>query len=169
MSTKFGIYKGKDLSIVNTWEYLFTQERNIIDWINWGLMWSAEYGHINIVKYLVENGADIHARDDLALRISAENGHKKIVEYLTENGADIHARDDQALRLAAQNGHKEVAEYLTENGADILGSVNNINAFGNYLLRDIYDNLMKAYTKEHKSPKENISILKWLKTKWLHF
>jgi len=71
------------------------------------------------IKYLVENGADIHARDDLALRWAAGNCHLEVVKYLVEQGADIHARDDSALQLAAANGELEVVKYLVENGADI--------------------------------------------------
>ena len=32
-----------------------------------------------------------------ALRYSAKNGHLDIVKYLVENGANIHAQDDYAL------------------------------------------------------------------------
>ena len=39
------------------------------------------------VKQLIETGADIHAQDDSALRSSAINGHIDVVKYLVENGA----------------------------------------------------------------------------------
>ena len=35
-------------------------------------------------KYLVENGADIHACDDYVLKRSAYNGYLDIVKYLVE-------------------------------------------------------------------------------------
>jgi hypothetical protein len=35
-----------------------------------------------------------------------------VVKYLVENGANIHARDDEALRLASYNVHIEVVKYL---------------------------------------------------------
>ena len=78
---------------------------------------SAENGHIDMVKYLVENGADIHAQNDESLRLSAKNGHLGVVKYLVENGADVHADDDCALYLSACNGHLEVVRLLLENGA----------------------------------------------------
>jgi len=54
-------------------------------------------GHFQIVKYLVEHGANIHARNDAALTNSVEYGYFEIVKYLVENGANIHAVDDEAL------------------------------------------------------------------------
>ena len=36
-------------------------------------------------EWMVENGADIRACDDYALRWSAENGHLEVVKYLEEN------------------------------------------------------------------------------------
>lgn len=36
-----------------------------------------------------QNGADIHANDETALETSGLNGHLEIVKYLIENGADI--------------------------------------------------------------------------------
>ena len=37
---------------------------------------------LSTIKELVEQGADIHADDDLALRWAAENGHLEVVKYL---------------------------------------------------------------------------------------
>ena len=76
-------------------------------------------GHLEIVKYLVDNGADVHANDDEALRWAASNGYLEVVEYLVDNGADIHANNDGALMWATLNGRLEVVKYLVENGADI--------------------------------------------------
>ena len=82
--------------------------------INRMLYYSAFNGDFEVVKYLVEHGADIHAYDDEALRWSAASGHLKVVKYLVEHGANIHACNDQALKLSFKNGHTEVAEYLRE-------------------------------------------------------
>jgi len=38
-----------------------------------------EYGSLQMVKHLVEKGADIHAQNDFALRTSARYGHLEIV------------------------------------------------------------------------------------------
>ena len=76
------------------------------------LRWASLFGHLNVVKWLVENGADIHALTDQALRWAADWGHLHVVKYLTEQGADIHAGNDEALELAAKKGNKEIVEYL---------------------------------------------------------
>ena len=76
-------------------------------------------GRLEIIKYLVDNGADIHANDEYDLRRAAANGRLEVVKYLVDNGADIHANDDGALRWAAENGRLEVVKYLIDNGADI--------------------------------------------------
>jgi ankyrin repeat protein len=47
----------------------------------------------------VEQGADIHAKDDEALRCSAENRRLEVVKYLVEQGANIHDNDDFALLM----------------------------------------------------------------------
>jgi ankyrin repeat protein len=52
-------------------------------------------GHLNIVKYLVENGAVINPEIKIgsslstALKEASGNGKIKVVEYLVENGAII--------------------------------------------------------------------------------
>ena len=43
---------------------------------------------------------------------AAKNGHLDVVRYLVERGADVHADDDEAMRWASRNGHLEVVKYL---------------------------------------------------------
>jgi len=76
-------------------------------------------GNLDIVKYLVENGADIHAYDDYALKWSARNGHLDVVKYLLEKGANIHADNDSVLIDSAYYGRLDVVKYLLEKGANI--------------------------------------------------
>jgi len=83
------------------------------------LRWAVMNGHLDIVKYLVEEGADIHVFNDCALKLAAELGYLDIVKYLVEQGANIHARDDAALRWAAFYGKFDVVKYLVEQGANI--------------------------------------------------
>ena len=55
------------------------------------LHFSALKGHYDIVRYLVDNGADIHLKDknkSTALYSAETNGHFDIVEYLKDKGAD---------------------------------------------------------------------------------
>ena len=83
-------------------------------------MKGAKNGHLHIVKYLAEQGQDIHKDDEAVLRYSAKNGHLDVVKYcVEEHQADIHAGEGFALRHSAASGHLEVVKYLVENGADI--------------------------------------------------
>ena len=61
-----------------------------------------------VVKYLIEKGADVHARNDDALVYSVEIGHFDVMKYLIKNNADIHALDDLALRYSAAYGYLDI-------------------------------------------------------------
>jgi len=65
-----------------------------------GYIETAENGHSEIVKLLIESGANIHADNDYAVRWAAKNGHSEIVKLLIESGANIHTKNDYAVRRA---------------------------------------------------------------------
>ena len=73
-------------------------------------------GHLDVVKYLVERGADIH-QYEYALVLTAEKGHLDIVKYLIAQGANIH-QYEYALVLAAEKGHLDIVKYLVDHGAN---------------------------------------------------
>ena len=62
---------------------------------------------------------DVTADDNYAIRWASENGHLEVVKYLVQNGADVAADDNYAIRWAAKKGHLEVVKYLVQNGAKI--------------------------------------------------
>ena len=83
---------------------------------------SAYRGCLEIVKYLVEKGVNIHSLDGYALKCAARKGYFFIVKYLVEKGASIYVRDhegDSPLKNAAECGHLNVVKYLVEKGANI--------------------------------------------------
>lgn len=90
---------------------------------DYAVRWASARGHYSVVKYLIEQGANIHAYADDALAHAAHQGHFEIVKLLVESGAYIHATNELALRLAAKYGHLSIVKYLIRHGADI--SVNN--------------------------------------------
>ena len=63
-----------------------------------------------------------------ALWIASQNGHKEIVKLLLEKGADINVKQTAtgatALLLASQNGRTDVVKLLLEKGADVNAKVN---------------------------------------------
>ena len=83
------------------------------------LMWAAVYGHLNVAKLLLENGANINAQSDIenltALMWAALNDHLDVAELLLENGADITIRDrtgETALEMAELEGKIAVAKLI---------------------------------------------------------
>lgn len=76
-------------------------------------------GYFDIVKYLVENGANIHYDFEYSLACASHNGHLDIVKYLVEHGADINCNNTYALVWASSKKHLNVVKYLVEHGADI--------------------------------------------------
>jgi len=58
------------------------------------------YGHINVVEYLVNIGADINSKSlnhETSLHYSAIKGHLSVVEYLINHRVDINALDQNNL------------------------------------------------------------------------
>jgi 3-polyprenyl-4-hydroxybenzoate decarboxylase len=86
---------------------------------NYALKWVAKHGHLNIVKYLVSQGADISARDNTPVIWASSNGHLEVVKYLVSQGADIAANDNYAIRWASNYGHLDVVKYLVSQGASL--------------------------------------------------
>ena len=84
---------------------------------NQRLMVAAKEGNIDIVRYMIKEGADIHEYNDGALRGASENGHTDTVKLLIKKGADIHEYNDWAIRMASRNGHTDIVKLLLENGA----------------------------------------------------
>ena len=57
-----------------------------------------------------------------ALRAAAWGGHEEIVKALLQHGADVNRTDDEgrtALIAAAYMGHSEIVEHLLDYGAEI--------------------------------------------------
>jgi ankyrin repeat protein len=79
---------------------------------------AAENGHLDIVKFLISEGVDVHSDKDYPLRYSARYGHFDVVKLLIENGADIHSKNNRALQQACNNGHLSIVQYLMNKGAN---------------------------------------------------
>ncbi|CAD5118145.1 DgyrCDS6881 [Dimorphilus gyrociliatus] len=79
---------------------------------------------LNVVKILIQNGADVKAinrRHISPLMYAARNNYCKVVDLLLNNGAEINSQDDKgytALIWAAEQGRMEVAGLLLDRGAD---------------------------------------------------
>lgn len=114
------------------------------------LIYASLYGYIEIVKALIEKGADTYSiqtyvniqdKDgNTALHKASLGGHTEIVKYLIEQGALVNAQDKDgitALMRASRWGYLEVVKVLVENGAlvnaqDEDGETALMNASENY-------------------------------------
>ena len=88
-------------------------------WRNEALRFASLNGHLDIIKFLVSEGANIHTNNDYPLRWASRFGHLDIVKFLVSKGANIHVLYDWALRWASANGHLDVVKFLVSKGADI--------------------------------------------------
>ena len=89
------------------------------------LLAAAEGGQVEVVRSLLEEGADVNAaRGDglTALHLAAEGGRLTVAKALVAAGAAVDAGTRigryTPLQVAARGGHGAVALYLLEAGAD---------------------------------------------------
>ena len=89
--------------------------------------------NLEIVTYLVDNGADVNSKNnygDTPLTEACSYGSLEIVKYLVDKKADVNPQDDEGdtpLTNACSYGSLEIVTYLVDNGAD----VNSKNIYGN--------------------------------------
>ena len=85
---------------------------------------AAGVGNLARVRSLVEQGADVDAKDELGwtpLHWAASLGRTETVEFLAAKGANVNARDNRGntpLHDAAAAGHRDMTELLIGKGAD---------------------------------------------------
>ncbi|XP_074599788.1 death-associated protein kinase 1-like isoform X2 [Brevipalpus obovatus] len=86
---------------------------------------AAGLGQFEILKFLVEKGADIKSLDshgDSTIYWAARQGHSQIIRYLYEKGVDVDLKnkaEETAVHVAARYGHAEAIEQLCKCGANI--------------------------------------------------
>ena len=82
---------------------------------------AAAFGHIHLVQYINEQGAEIDKINDdgeTALFVGSQHGHLQIVQYLLDQNADVHASGNgmTALHAAVKHGFVDVANCLMQRG-----------------------------------------------------
>jgi len=91
---------------------------------NTGLIFAAMHGKKEIVKLLIEKGADVKAKNydgNTALMLAAYNGYKAIVDMLIGAGAEVNMKDNNgwtAIALAKEEGYTEIVDALKNAGAE---------------------------------------------------
>ncbi len=78
---------------------------------NFGLFSACLGGHLNIVKLMIEKGAE---RKNMGLRYACKGGHLNIVKFMIEIGANDW---DLGLITACRGGHLNIVNLMIEKGA----------------------------------------------------
>jgi len=89
------------------------------------LHYAAMNGDTEVMRFLIEQGADIKAQDNelsrSAIHFAAENGNIDCIKYLAEMGADLQDKDSNgatALHYAAKSNKLEVVKFLVSKKID---------------------------------------------------
>ncbi|XP_078496584.1 poly [ADP-ribose] polymerase tankyrase-2-like [Lissotriton helveticus] len=88
------------------------------------LHFAAGYNRVSVVEYLLENGADVHAKDKgglVPLHNACSYGHYEVTEMLVKHGAVVNVSDlwkFTPLHEAAAKGKYEICRLLLKHGAD---------------------------------------------------
>lgn len=87
---------------------------------------AASMGHADLARLLIDNGADVEARNrsgQTPLHLAANRDHAEIIRLLLDSGADIDAAESRyayrPLHIVASNGSVDVIELLVRRGADL--------------------------------------------------
>ncbi|MBE6838406.1 MAG: hypothetical protein E7507_02520 [Ruminococcus sp.] len=123
------------------------------------LMYAVNGGHVETVKLLIENGADVNVRDcsDMNLLMylydynyantpsPTDEEIIAIAELLIENGVDVNATDkygQTVLKYAVNHKAKnyEAISFLIENGADVNAIDESGQTVFDYAMKEEYDN-----------------------------
>jgi uncharacterized protein len=97
---------------------------------------AAVFGHVDVVRYLADCGAEINASATngsgyTALTGAVASGHTEIVQWLLQNGANPNHRYGAGyspLLTAAANGHLEIVKLLLAHGADLHATTNDVKS-----------------------------------------
>ena len=93
----------------------------------WTLLhWAVRVRHVDVVRLLFKNGANVNAQTDrfgeTLLHWAVKVEHVDVVRLLLENGANVNAQEKDEwtpLHWAARGGHVDVVRLLLENGANV--------------------------------------------------
>lgn len=93
-----------------------------------------------IVRFLLENGADdINAKEEGLIFVAGRN-NTALVQLLLQYGADVHFANDEALLSAIRNDDLPMVKLLVQNGA---------NLHARDFMKAAYSKEMKHYIKQH--------------------
>ena len=100
---------------INLLMYLHRTKKVITDD---ALKWASQCGHLPIVEYLCNVGANPTANNNCAIRWASSHGHLPVVKYLHSVGADPTTMDHSLITWASQSGHLDLVKYLHSAGVE---------------------------------------------------
>ena len=152
----------------------FINEENRVDEGKTPLHYAAENGRLDVIKYLLGEGANVNHKvvvspygsniSGAPLHAAAVQGFLDIVKVLVEQGgANIelgNQNDNKPLYLAAKHGHLNIVKYLVRKGAN----VNSKNSLGNFpfhpAARRGYFDIVKYLVENGAEPTTTIILSK---------
>jgi ankyrin repeat protein len=82
------------------------------------LLYCAKHDKNEFVKFLINDGADIHAYKDIALSWAVQNKNLELAKVLIDNGANVNVNSTYTLlSIAMYNEDKAMIKLLKDNGA----------------------------------------------------
>lgn len=91
-----------------------------------GVVVGANIGAFELVKYFVNSGA----KKDKALEESSHGHHVNIIKFLIESGADVKTNENVVIRNATKNNDLDLVKFVTSKGANLEYGLSNAIAYG---------------------------------------
>lgn len=104
------------------------------------LKYACKNGKLDIVKFLIENGAEINKG---TLTLAAKNGHIDIVKFLISKGMNVNSdsqQDESPIRAAVTSRYEDIINLLISNGAKLSDA---FDSYSGSLLKEAYSSQKK--------------------------
>jgi len=142
-----------------------------------GLIYASKSGHINIVKFLVENGANLNIQDvnqNTALMHAIFYNNVDVIEYLIIQGSDLSLKNihGSIIHNATSIGNLKIIDELYNRGCDIeekdengntcvfIATLNSNYDVVKYLIKKSVNlNLLNNMVIKDTEHRENVSLL----------
>lgn len=132
---------------------------------NLPLMYACQYGNYDVGKWLINQGADIHANDDSCLVYSCFGDKKNMIDLCLENGLEFSSQNYKSFVWLAMNGSDYIDKIdmglvpektLTSaiNQAVINDHIGTIKKIGKYInnVDEVFKNCIQLNNENSKNP-----------------
>lgn len=94
-------------------------KRGATAWLPGNICVATYFGDTEIVKMLINAGANPNAEDGYPLQVASAKGFTDIVKILIATGAKVDLVDNYAIKQANKNKYYDIVAILEENGAKL--------------------------------------------------